>query len=806
MHGLNERDVDGHAGAIDRVDQAGAAPAVAGGSRLPEERTTFVGRAAELAALRASVAEHRLTTITGPVGVGKSRLALHAARRWGRTFDEIRLLDGRRAPIRDLATELELLTIEPTTAPGVTRLVVIDHVDDDLERIVDLVDRLVDARPRLTVLHVGQRRLGLDGERLLPLRPFGMPDAAASEPLGLLVREDPIALFLDRAGSVRPGFGLLERDREPMLAIVRELGGLPIALELAAERVRALTIAEIAEQLATGLDLLRPSGAAVAVADRSIESRFAAAAARCTEPERIVWIACAAFGGGIDLAALAEVTAALGGDPAEVPGIVSALVDRSVLLPANRGDRPTLPVVARRYAAALDPGAVSTASAVHAGILRGLAATVRAEWFTLDQGALFGRLRADASNIRVAIDWLIGSGRPEAAAEAIGMLGDLRFHWASSAEFEFARDRLAAAAATPGLPPSDLLHALATTVYFELRAGDPARAADVLDRARALEAELPPGAVDPGVAGMLDYDAGIAHLIAGDLEAATAVLDAVVRARTRADEPMSADAGEAFFADAWANVLRDASAPDAADELVAGFIAQAERGGDLWGQAYMMSISAIRALDDGEVDRALADALAALRVMDTLGDRSGTVLFLRIVGVVEAAARRFDRAARLLSAPLRTTHLQTAMLRRHVDRAETALRAAMSDRDRDRLRRDVAGWGIDDAVASALERSASAGPTASGAAATGEPRGGASTGIPGASAMEALSPRELEIAALVARGLPNLAIAAHLVISRRTVEGHVQKILQKLAFTSRTQVAAWYVQYVDPRRRSDDSE
>lgn len=760
---------------------------------LPAERTSFVGRAAELAALRASVAEHRLTTITGPTGVGKSRLAVHAAWRWSRTFDEILLLDGRRSSVIDIATDLELLTIDPATGvAGHSCLVVIDHVDDDVDRIVERIDRLVDARSTVTVLYVGQLRLGVDGEHLIPLRPFAVPDAAATAPLGLLAREDAIALFIDRAAAVRSGFAIVERDRSALVSICRELGGLPLAIELAAERSRGLAITEIADQLATSLDLLEPAGAAAASRTRSLEARFADAAARCSVDERRVLTACAAFGDGIDLDALTEVATAIDVDPTTIAGIVSSLVDRSVLLPAPHSGRVSLPVVGRRFAAVGDDSDVSAiAWAAHAAIYRRRASTVRAEWFTLDQDALFDRLRADAVNIRVAIDRLIASGHPDSLAEAIQMLADLRFHWAGSAEYSFARDRLRLAARTQGLRPQDLLLALATTVYFELRAGDVNLAGELLEQATVLAAEAP---ATPAVASMLDYDSGVAALIMGDVDAAVRVLDDVVRTRTRADLPMSSDAGEAYFADAWARMLQASSGSDAAGELVTDFIAQAERGGDLWGQAYMMSISAMRSLDAGDPDRGLVDAIASLRVMDTLGDQSGAALFVRIVGVMECAVRRFDRAARLLSAPISTTHFQDALLRRYVDQAEATLRTAMSDRDRQRLRLQVADWTLSRTVAAALDKS-----TGGGADSAGPPRPAGGASAFSASATDALSPRELEIAGLVARGLANLAIAAHLVISRRTVEGHVQKILQKLSFTSRTQIAAWYVQYVEPR-------
>jgi len=202
---------------------------------------------------------------------------------------------------------------------------------------------------------------------------------------------------------------------------------------------------------------------------------------------------------------------------------------------------------------------------------------------------------------------------------------------------------------------------------------------------------------------------------------------------------------------------------------------------DSWGRAYLSCIAALGAWQRREHALAKARILEALRVFEALHDRAGMALGLEITAWVEADRGHIDRAARLLGTVESENPLGLTMLRSYRDRFAERARASVGADSFDAYLARGRLTSVESAVASALgSDQQSLTPTTAPAAPS------------------TLSLRELEIAALVAAGFPNPRIAAQLVISRRTVEGHVQRILAKLDFASRAQIAAWYVTYVDP--------
>ncbi|CCK27778.1 regulator [Streptomyces davaonensis JCM 4913] len=296
--------------------------------RRSAESAGFVGRRAELLGGRQLLARSRLVTLTGPGGVGKTRLALHLADRIHRTFpDGIHFvhLSGLDDPALVPLAAADALGLHGHTdrppPDALTEQVGERHlllVLDDCEHLVtacaELTAALLHGTPNTRVLATSRHRLGLTGEHLLELRPLPVPDADGD--LSDADRHPALALFADRAAAVLPGFRLTQANRAAVARLCRSLDGLPLAIELAAGRLRDVGL----DRLADGrLHSLR------ATIDRSHRL--------CTEQERLTWARASVLAGAFDL----ETAEAVCADGVrlrrgEVLEAVSGLVDKSVLI------------------------------------------------------------------------------------------------------------------------------------------------------------------------------------------------------------------------------------------------------------------------------------------------------------------------------------------------------------------------------------------------------------------------------------------------------------------------------------------
>nr|WP_189179211.1 BTAD domain-containing putative transcriptional regulator [Microbispora rosea] len=324
-------------------------------SRRPVSLTPLVGRDAELDRIGALLAEARLVTLTGPGGTGKTRLAVEAAARWPGEVCLVELApltDGADVPqavlgalgLRETAVAIPSSGGRQSTADPVTRLVsaltlrpvllVLDNCEHVVEEAARLADRLLAACPALRVLATGREALGITGERLCPVPPLPVPPpgGAAEDALA----NPAVRLFAERAAAVRPGFALGPGELEHVVRICRALDGLPLAVELAAARLRSLPLAQIAARL--GDDDPVPEGDAPRFALLSRGSRTAQPRHRTLravvewswdlldEPERVLARRLTVFAGGATLEAAERVC----GVP-DTDGVLASLVDKSLV-------------------------------------------------------------------------------------------------------------------------------------------------------------------------------------------------------------------------------------------------------------------------------------------------------------------------------------------------------------------------------------------------------------------------------------------------------------------------------------------
>ena len=304
------------------------------------ELSDLVGRAGDAATAQATLGRSRVVTLSGVGGVGKTRLALRVA-----TDARPRYRDG--AWICELAGVADASAVPDLVATtlgvqqrlghtvtdrlveylrGRTMLLLLDNCEHVLGAVAGLVNTLVRDCPGLTVLATSREPLGVDGEQVLPVQPLPVPPTSM---LGGASAVPSVALFCRRAAAAAPTFALTEDNVTAVTEICRRLDGLPLALELAATRVRSLSPAEIADRLGSRLRFLRSGQRIREERHRTLASAVDWSYGLLTPTERAVFDRCAVFMGSFTLAAAVAV---VGGREPEVVDNVSGLVDKSMLV------------------------------------------------------------------------------------------------------------------------------------------------------------------------------------------------------------------------------------------------------------------------------------------------------------------------------------------------------------------------------------------------------------------------------------------------------------------------------------------
>jgi predicted ATPase/DNA-binding SARP family transcriptional activator len=392
---------------------------------LRERLSSFVGRTAELQGLTEAVRGGRLVTLIGPGGVGKTRLALEAAAALG---EELR--DG--AWLVELASVTEAGGVAPAVAgalgaaaaglvgppsqdatvelivrylAGRSLLVVLDNCEHVIDEIAALAETLVGTVPGLRLLATSRESLGVPGEVLVSVGPLAPPAA--------------VELFVERARAVRPGFAAEEHTRPVINDICRRLDGLPLAVELAAARLRSLTLATLAERLDDRFRLLTGGARTAlprqqtlrAVVDWSYDLLF--------EDERRLFARLSIFAGGCDLDAAEAVCADDQVPTGEILEVLSRLVDKSLVAAPNAGREARFTQLQTLWQYGRDrlyeAGEVDTMCARHGAYYRQLAEEAH-EGLRGATGPMWReRLTSELGNLRAALDWFIARGDADAA-------------------------------------------------------------------------------------------------------------------------------------------------------------------------------------------------------------------------------------------------------------------------------------------------------------------------------------------------------------------------------------------------------
>jgi len=754
---------------------------------LPADTTSFLGRKDDVAEVKRLLGKARLVTLVGVGGVGKTRLALQTATELRRAFpDGVWLVEFANLQDTELVahTVLEALGVHDETGrsqAGVLAnylrerrmLVILDNCEHLIEACAELAHDLLRAAAGLRLLATSRERLGVGCEHLWPVPPLPLPDPDQPLPSGAWLRYPALALFAERASAVEPRFSVTSDNQSRVARVCHLLAGIPLAIELAAVRLRVLTL----EELASGLDdcFRLPDTRTRGTLPRhqtllaAVEWSFAL----CSAAEQRLWARMSVFAGGFDLRAAERVCAGNGLPGETVLEHLTALVDKSVLLSEREGERTRFRLLEplRQYGQeklrAL--GEEDELRRRHLDHYLAVAEQSEREWFGPGQPDIFKRTRAEHANLRAALDFSLGT------PVGLRLASTLWFYWAGCGVLGEGRhwlDRALAACPEPGPARAK---ALWVDGYVSTLQGDNAWAVRLLEECRVYAREVG----DETAQAYAVHRLGCNTLCGDDVEYSKTLFE---DARTRYQNLGELNSNVMLAAIELAIAAVFLGDLDRAAALCEEASRTGSAHGELWAYAYAIYVKGLVALSRGEFRTANRYGQECVRIKRNFNDLLGIVLAIELLAWIAAAEALWERAATLLGSALRIW--QSVGFPMFGSRYFGAPHGDCEAKTRDALGEDRfesavergKNFSLDETIAYVLERPS-------------EPD------RPPRTVRETpLTAREQEVVTLITDGLSNQEIADRLVISRRTAEGHVNRILRKLGFDSRAQVAVWNVQ------------
>jgi predicted ATPase/DNA-binding CsgD family transcriptional regulator len=748
--------------------------------RLPRPRTSFVGRESELAQARHLLGHNRLLTLTGPGGCGKTRLSIALAARVMGAFPE----GVRFVPLAAIS-DASLVPVSIAQGMGLQDSrdgPLLEHLSgylgdrklllvlDNFEHVLaagEFVQELLAGSTQLRILVTSRSPLRLSGEQEFPVPALRVPEPGGAPSVTEVAACESAQLFAARAAALVPGFAVDEQNAGAVAGIVERLDGLPLAIELAAARVKLLPPAAILARLEDSLGLLVSGGRDAPDRQRTLRATISWSYDLLSEAPRRLLAAAAVFRGGISLESIEAVCAEALHLGVPVLDALQELVDQSLLrlaVPSAPVPRYAMLETVREFAAGRlstmpDVAAIRTAHAAQFGRLaKDLA---RPPCWPAGNG--LDLLELEHDNFRVALDWY----RREDPSAALRLANRLTAFWSARGHFSEGRRRLGELLELVPDDDPERVDALDGAAWLATDQGDRASAIPLLDesieRARATH--------DVVREATALYYRGRAKQSIGDPAGGGADIERALELQTGTGD--DADLAAALW---WAG----ASAMFEDDLGLA--IERFERCAELSGalglpaiEARALQLLGVSRLELGDLHGAKSALGKGVPAIADIGDRFAIPVGLSALAGLAAKGGRPRAALRLAGAAAAYEEVNQTYrpqkIRAFLDAWLAPVRttvgtaaAKLVDEGRGLAPGQAIALGLDDKPE---DRWRGGGPSAS------------------------LTRREREIAALVATGLTNREIAGQLYLSVRTVEVHVDHILSKLGFRTRTQLAAW---------------
>jgi predicted ATPase/DNA-binding CsgD family transcriptional regulator len=747
-------------------------------SRLPAEISSFVGRRRELMQVRAGFTVSRLVTVTGIGGVGKTRVAVQAARTVGRLSPhgtcvvDLSEVDGATPVAEVVAQALGVRDQSPRRHADLLAdflrdrrlLLVLDACERHAKQCGDLADQLLRAAPGLRILATSRVPLYVAGEVVCPVTPLpvdvpGKTGADATE------------LFRARAAAL-PGGELTDEDLPRVAELCRRLDGIPLAIELAAARLTVLSVPQIIARLDQRFAVLAAHHATVPH-HQTLRAALDGSFELCRPAQQLLWMRLSVFAGEFDLAAVEAVCTGADLPVLDVLDQLCALVEHAVVARTAGGAVPRFRLLdtIREYGAERleERGDTQQYRHRHRDYYATFAAHAEQAWTGPDQLEWFERLRGAHSNLRAALNAYLGD--PAAGAAGADLAARLWFFWIAGGFLQEGRQYLELALARHSEPGPERRRALWAGAFVAGTQGD-------LDVAGALARQCLTEAIEAGDdelrASALET-LGMVAAIGGELDVAVGTLTAAL---TLFRGLPHFDAGVLRTMPCLGITLVMRGDIDDAMTLARRSHALCRERGERWQLSYVDYLLALGLRARGEPGPATAHVRAAVETKYLFQDIVGLVMCIELLAALATEGGDGERGARLLGAagslwstfglPTFGSPFHSAEHRLCAEQTRRLLGEAAYARN---LTLGQA-LNLDETVAYALSR------------APAEP-------APVTAGTTALTRRETQIAALIAEGLSNREIADRLTIAKRTADSHVEHILAKLGFRSRSQIAAW---------------
>ncbi|MEW2358245.1 tetratricopeptide repeat protein [Spirillospora sp. NPDC029432] len=624
-------------------------------SDVPPETTGFVGRERELSDVRDALARTRLVTLTGPGGVGKSRLALRTAHEVGGRFPDgvcMVELSGVRDPNLLADTVAEAMGVRDGSAPSavglLTRalrgkrfLLILDTCEHLVPACAALVRSLLVDCPGLRVLATGRQQLGVAREAVLEVPPLAVPEV--TDPPG----DGPpaaVELFARRAAEAVPGFTLTDEVLPDVALLCRRLDGIPLAIELAAAQLRSLPLERLVRRV-DGLFWTLESAGAEDVRHQTLRTTVGWSHELCAPLERLLWARLSVFAGGFDLAMAVEVCGDDRLDPDGVAACLAGLAEKSIVQRVA-GDRYDMLDTLREYGAVWLERVEDVRPLLvrHRDCLARLARRAAAAWMTDGQLSWVRRMDTERDNLRAALEFCFTV--PGEARAGLAMAGALWRTWLCRSRFTEGRYWLDRGLRLVSEPGPESAEALWQTAYLRTNQGDSPealpmigeslkyfeRTGDTAGYARA-QRTLGAAATFMGDTGRADaaFDEALRIMTGQDLLpdlVMLRVLRGFHRSRSGDPERALAECDEALL------LLKDAPT-------------------ESWIRSWVGYVKALAYwfMDDG--GRCAAELRAGLEMFRRMEDPAGLTNCFEMLGWLSARAHRHEEAAVLLGAASR---------------------------------------------------------------------------------------------------------------------------------------------------------
>jgi predicted ATPase/class 3 adenylate cyclase len=622
-------------------------------TNLPPQRSSFIGREREVAEVADLLEQAALVTLTGPGGTGKTRLALRVAERLLERFEDgVFLVDLTAVVDPDLVPSAIATTLGVREEPG--RPVIDTLMDqlqnlelllvlDNMEQVVEaasVVDGLLDTAPRLRVLATSRVPLRMAGEHEFHVRPLALPSPDQVDDLTALSACESVILFVERAAAVQRGLRLTEETAPVIADIAARLDGLPLAIELAANRTKVLAPGELLERLKQRLPILTGGARNAPERQRTLRATIEWSHDLLGPEDQRLFARLGVFAGGWTLSAAETVCGP--GLGIDVLDGLTVLVDHSLVRRGSRApERFRMLETIREFAVErlITSGEQEEIRRRHSWNVADMVEAAEPE--LLRDRTELDRLEAEHDNIRAALRWSIDAGEAVVGLRIAGSswrFWQLRSHLSEGRQWTEEVLSLPAAAARTA-QRAKALGALGSLAYYM---GDPEHVTGPYEESLAISRELR----DPRGQAEAAYNLAFARLLNGDTAGARGLFLQAEGIYRTLDDPVGLAHAKASLGHVTMEEGDLAAAEPLIEEARNAFVA----AGDVWGVVLTSGQLSGLALKHGDLEVARTAAVRSLEGALTMGARDWSAVAIQGLAVLAVREGHPERGVRLAGA------------------------------------------------------------------------------------------------------------------------------------------------------------